>query len=263
MNIVVCLKYGIDVDEIKIDPETLEMHTENAPRKFGAYDYNALVEAARLGEADDRRVHIIVFGPESARDGLKEAMAMGADKATLVIDPLDGVGGTMVSVEVVARTVEKLGGFDLILCGEASIDGASYQFAPRLAERLQVPHLVYANRLRVEGGFASVDRNIADRSETLRAPLPAVVSVTEEINAPTKPTLMQVLKAREKVIEVWSVDDIGLLPEELMALSGGKLLKAYGIQQQRKMEIWEGLSPEEGAAKMIELFESKGLMKDE
>lgn len=263
MKIAVCMKYGIDVDEIRVDPDTLELHIENAPRKFGAYDYNALTEAARLGEEESNEVHILVFGPEAARDGLKEAMAMGADRATILVDPMEGAADTMMAVEAVARMIEKLGGFDLLLCGEASIDGASYQFVPRLAERLGVPHLAYANRLAFEDGYISISRNIGNRSETLRAPLPAVVSVTDEINTPSKPTLMQVLKAREKVIETWTLDTIGLTVDELQEASSAKLLESRGIELKRKRIIWKDISPEEGVAKLLDLFESEGLVSND
>ncbi len=261
MKIAVCLKYGLDVNEIKVDAETLTLRMGNVPRKFGDYDYNALVEAARLGEAQGNEVDILVFGPESAKDGLKEAMAMGADKAIVIVDPLDGEADTMMSVEAIARVVEKLGGFDLIICGEASIDGASYQFVPRLAERLKMPHMAFVNRLEVDDEFVLVDRNVANRSESLKAVLPAVISVTEEINNPAKPTLIQVLKAKDKPVEVWSVEaDLGVSLEELQASSGAQRIGMQGIKVERKQIVLKGMSPQEAAEQLIALLEEEEVL---
>jgi len=262
MKIAVCLKYGLDVDEIKIDQETGALRLANVPRKFGDYDYNALTEAARLGREEGNQVTILVFGPAAARQGLKEAMAMGADQAIVLEDPLEGAGGTQVSVEVIARAVEKLGGMDLILCGEASIDGASYQFVPRLAERLRFAHVSSACALRIEGDSISVDRNLTDRSETLRASLPAVVSVNDEINKPTKPTLMQVLKAKDKPIEVWSLDaDLGVGVEELQANLPSKRTSLRGIQVERKQQMLKGLEPKAAAEQLMALLEQEGALR--
>jgi electron transfer flavoprotein beta subunit len=261
MKIAVCLKYGLDVDEIKVDQETGELRLTNVPRKFGDYDYNALTEAARLGQEEGNQVTILVFGVEAARQGLKEAMAMGADQAIVIADPLEGAGGTQVSVEVIARAVEKLGGMDLILCGEASIDGASYQFVPRLAERLRIPHVSAASGLRMEADSALIDRNLVDRSETLKVRLPVVLSVNDEINTPTKPTLMQVLKAKDKPVEVWSLEaDLGTGVEELQADAPARLASMHGIQVERRQEVLKGLEPKAAAEQLLALLAQEGVL---
>lgn len=264
MKIAVCLKYGLDVDEVQADPDTMQLRLDNVPRKFGNYDYNALTEAARLGDGLDAVVHILVFGPESAKEGLNEAMAMGADEATIVADPSGGFAPTPLAVEVIATACEKLGGFDLFLCGEASIDGASYQFAPRLAQRLGIPYLTYANRIKVKDGEVIIDRNVANRSEHYKGKLPMVISASAEINEPAKPTLMQVLKAKDKPINLWSLsENLDLQWQALVQSTPLELQNKAGVRVKRKEVVIEGEEPVTAAAKLIDRLENEGMLSDE
>lgn len=259
MRIAVCLKFGLDVDEIKVDADTGEVRLANVPRKFGEYDYNALTEAACIAEMGEHEVVILVFGPSSAGAGLREAMAMGADRAVVIEDPTGGFSPTATSVEIISRAITKLGGFDLILCGEASIDGASYQFVPRLAERLQIPHIAYACKLSIENDKVSVERNLSDRTETLETILPVVVSVTDEINQPAKPTLMQVLKAKEKPVDVWTLDeDLGVTLDDLSQGAPSEQLKMRGIQVQRKGVMFKELSAQDAAKELFNILQEEG-----
>jgi electron transfer flavoprotein beta subunit len=207
-------------------------------------------------------LQILAFGPPETKDGLKEAMAMGADSAIVLEDPSSGELDAQAAVEAVATAVDKLGGFDLILCGEASVDDSTYQFVPRLAERLGLPAIAYANRLTIEDGYVTADRNLEDRAETLKAPLPCVISVTEEINTPTKPTLMQVLQAKDKEITLWNItEDLGLSEQQLGAASGITAVSTLGFEVPRRQTVIKDMSAAEAVDDLLGLLEEEGVFE--
>ncbi|RLI29329.1 MAG: electron transfer flavoprotein subunit beta [Candidatus Hecatellales archaeon] len=259
MKIVVCAKYALDPGEIRIDPSGKPM-LDRVPRKISDIDKNAMEAAINLKEKHGGTIQVVAFGPESARDGLKELLAMGADEAYLVVDPSDGRLDTMATAEALAAAIQKLGGFDLILCGEATIDGYAGQVGPRLAEKLGVPQVTYARSLTVEDGSLIAERDLEDAYEKVKVPLPALVSVTREINTPRIPTLMAILKASKKPFTLWKLEDVGLSREQLEQLSGIELVDMQGFAVERKRVVIKDKPVEEAVEELVSyLFKEKVL----
>jgi len=151
VRIIVCVKQAIDVSQIKVDTATRRLITVDAPKKISDFDKNALEEAVRLKEKLGGEVVTVTLGPEDAKTTVREALAMGADKAYVVSDPMFEGGDTMATSYVLAEAVKKIGQFDLVLCGEASVDSFSAQVGPRLADRLGLPVVMYVKKLTLEG----------------------------------------------------------------------------------------------------------------
>lgn len=253
MKIVACIKYSLDTSEIKIDRATRQLLLEDVPKKVGNIDKNVLEAVVSLKAEYGGTAHGLTFGPASAQAGFREAMAFGLEDVTLIEDPFDGAGGPSVTAAVLAAAIEKMGDVDLIVCGEVSDDGFTYQVPPRLAERLGRPQVSYARKIAVEGGQIVVDRDLGDSAQTVQAPLPAVVSVTEETNTPRRPTLMDALKAKKKPVHMWQVDaDLGLSKDELARQTLVEQVQTEGVIVHRKQEALKDGSPAELANQLID-----------
>jgi len=120
---------------------------------------------------------------------------MGADEAVIYSADSDSLGTATILAEIIQKMK-----YDLILCGEASIDEFSFQIGPRLAQALRIPVLTYARKMELKDNEVVVERNLENRYEVAKARLPALVTVTKEINEPRIPTLLQILGASKKKI---------------------------------------------------------------
>jgi len=194
MDIIVCLKQIHDLAQIKIDSLKRPV-TEGVARKLSDFDKNALEEAVRLKEKHGGNVFAIIKG---AKDAAKEALAIGADEAIIYDADADSSG----IASILAGIIQKMK-YDLIMCGEASIDEYSFQVGARLAEALGIPLITYARKIEMKNNEAVAERTLENRYEVVKAKLPALVTVTKEINEPRIPTLVQILGAsKKKVTEI-------------------------------------------------------------
>lgn len=216
-NPIVCIKHSIDVAQLRIDPRTSTPLLQEAPKKISDFDKNALEEAIRIKEKHGGKVTVLSMASWDVGEALKEALAMGADEAYALSDPAfkdTDYGG---KAAVLARAIEKIGGGDVILCGEASIDDYSSQLGPRLAEELGMPQITYVSRIDLEENNVVAERDLEDAYEVVEAEMPILITVTKEINEPRLPTLLQILGASKKPITLWSASDLGFTPQDLGA----------------------------------------------
>ena len=261
MKILVLIKYSLDISEIKVDPASHALRLEGVPEKIGQVDRNAVEAALRLKVNPDDLVQVLCLGPEAAKDGFRDVLAMGADEATLVIDPFGGQAEAGTAVRILEAAIRKLGVFDLILCGFASDDGYTYQTGPRLAERLDLPLVSYARSLSISDGLLKADRDLEERIQTVEAPLPALVSIAEEAFPPRRTTLLDALKAKKKPVNIWTVEaSLGLSPAGLENKLEQEMLSQTGIVVLRKQQMFKGLAPAEMADQIINALVQDGIL---
>ncbi|WP_097923686.1 electron transfer flavoprotein subunit beta/FixA family protein [Streptomyces sp. wa1063] len=162
----------------------------------------------------DREITVVTVGPEDARDALRKALSMGADKAVHVED--DDLHGSdvMGTSLVLAKAVEKTG-YDLVICGMASTDGVMGVLPALLAERLGVPQVTLLSEVAVDGGVVTGRRDGDTASEQLEASLPAVVSVTDQSGEARYPSFKGIMAAKKKPVESLDLDDLGLDADEV------------------------------------------------
>jgi len=220
MDIIVCLKQIYDLGQIMVDTATKYPITEGVARKISDFDKNALEEALRIKEKHGGTVLALIGGTKEAA---KEALAMGADEAVIYSADSDSLGTATILAEIIHKTK-----YDLILCGEASIDEFSFQTGPRLAQALGIPVLTYARKMELKDNEVVVERNLENRYEIAKARLPALVTVTKEINEPRIPTLLQILGASKK-----KITEISLEKHE----AGIETLRVTAIEMKRKEVI--------------------------
>jgi electron transfer flavoprotein beta subunit len=209
MHVVVGVKQSIDVDQIKIDPNTLEP-LPDSPLKLDDLSKNALEEAIRIREKFGGKVTAVTLDGGKVGEAVKEALAIGADEAKVILS--GGFVDTALTAAAIARVVESLENVDLILFGHASIDSYTGQVGSRVAEILGLPVVTLVREIRLDdrGDSLKVVRDLEDCVEEVEVKFPCVLTVTNEINEPRLPSLAQILGARKKPVEKISLSDLGL-----------------------------------------------------
>ena len=217
MNIVVCVKHVPDAQSDRTfnesDNTTDRVGVDGLLSELDEYAIEAglkLVESAVAGGADESMVTVLTVGPDKAADAIKKALQMGAHAGVHVNDKAIHGSDAVATSLILAEAVKKIGSPDLILTGMGSTDAAMGVVPAMLAERLGLPQVTHASELAVEGGTVTIRRDGEVASETIAASLPAVVSVTDQINEPRYPSFKGIMAAKKKPVETWSVSDLGL-----------------------------------------------------
>ena len=237
MDLIVCLKQVPDLQQIRIKKDTREAVTEGVPFVFGDMDKNALEEAIKIKEKSGGTVTVVSIGTPKLRDTIKEALAVGADQAVLMIDTSYDSIDPALKAKLLAAAIQKIGRFDLILLAEGSTDNYSGQTGPRLAQLLRLPLISYVKLL--EAGQASVKAvtNLEQYFETVEAAYPAVVTVTSGINQPRIPSLMQILRAAKKPITEYKPTDFGMDGQQLSDRQTSVLRNLAPVEQRKGMVL--------------------------
>jgi len=209
MRIAVCVKHVPDATVHKrLDPTTkrLDRSGEGA---LNPTDLNAVEEALRIKEAKGGEVVLVTLGPAKAMDSLRKALAMGADRAVLVSDDAAAGSDLLGTTAALAATLAKEEP-DLVLFGQASSDGDGAVLWAAVADRLQRPLISQVAELTVEDGSITGKRQTEHGYDVIRAPLPAVVAVSDAINEPRYPSLKGIMGAKSKPQETRDVAAIGV-----------------------------------------------------
>ena len=212
-NIIVCVKHSYDVQQLRYDPSTRKFMLAGSPKKMSDMDRRAVEEAIRIKEKHGGKVIALTVGNEDSIDTIRLAYAMGADEGYAVIikdKDYESELDTNNIAYILAQAIKKIGNFDLILCGAASTDGYSKQVPPKLAVYLGLPFINFVRELRIEGNYAIGTSDYEDGLYTFKAPLPAVVAVTLDINEPRNPTPMAIIRASRKPVNTWTLKDLNI-----------------------------------------------------
>jgi len=242
MNIVVCLKQVPGTTKVKIDPQTNTLVREGIENIVNPFDTYALEEGVRLRERYGGKVTAISMGPRQAEEMLREAISVGADEAILLSDTAFAGADTLATSYTLARAINRLEQYDLIICGRQTIDGDTGQVGPELAEMLGIPFVAYVSKIEeINSEGMRVKRMVEDGHEVIETPLPAVISVVKEINVPRLPSLRGLARAKSAVIPVWTAQGLDVDPG-MVGLSGSatKVIKVFFPQRVRRGEIFRG-----------------------
>lgn len=208
MKIVVCIKHVPDVQsERRFEEGRLLRGDEDVLNEL---DENAVEAAVSLAEDAGGEVIALTMGPEDSEDGVRRALQMGADSGLIVADDRLAGADVVTTARVLAAAIGRIGGVDLIVTGMASLDGMTSMLPGALAAAAGVPALTLATELEVADGAVTIQRTTGTLRETLRAPLPALVSVTDQANEPRYPNFAAMRAAKKKPLDVLSLDDLGL-----------------------------------------------------
>lgn len=204
---IVCVKPVPDPEhweELRLDPDSGTLSRQGIPIVLDPLGKHALEQALRVREARGGQVTAISMAPPQTQEVLNEALAMGADSAVLLSDPIFAGADTLATAYTLSLGIKKLGDYDLILCGSRSLDGSTGQVGPQLAELLDIPHLSRATHMELgTDGLLRVRAKIENGYQVIETNLPALVTVEKEINTPRLKSLMGIVAARGKKAQVW------------------------------------------------------------
>lgn len=261
MNIIVCIKQVPGTTEVKINPETNTLVREGIKNVINPFDTYALEEGIRLKERFGGKVTVLCMGPPQADESLKEAISLGADEAILLSDKAFAGADTWATAFTLAAAVKKIGQFDIIICGKQTLDGDTGQVGPELCEMLGIPFVGYVSKIEeIAGGKMKVQRLIEDGHEIIESPIPAVISVTKEINVPRLPSLRGIMKAKNANITVWKAVDMGVDANQVgLAGSSTKVIKIFFPKRVSKAEVITG-EPESQVERLMSRLKEAGLV---
>jgi electron transfer flavoprotein beta subunit len=264
LNIIVCVKAVPDPKEacnIRIDPATKTLMRCDVPLVINPLDKNAMEAAVQLKEQGDARISVLSMGPPDAGNIVKECLALGADQGYLLCDPAFGGADAYATALTLARGIEKVGPYDVVLCGMASSDGSTEWVGPEIATFLNVPVVTMVKEI-VDRGQDSwkVKASLENGYRLMQVRLPAVFTVTRDLNAPRTLSFSGIIKARKKEITQWGMDDLGV-PAETLGLKGSPTVVSNlsTTESKREVEMISG-TREEKAQQLVQKLAEAGVI---
>jgi electron transfer flavoprotein beta subunit len=211
MKVVVCVKQIPD----PATPYKLEEGTNWLVRPdeqvLDDTDRYGVEMGLQLAQANEGTVTLVSMGPSGNAQGIRQALAMGADKAVIVEDDSLRGSDALTTARVLAKAIADEG-FDLLIAGTESTDGYAGVVPQMLSELLDAPALTYATSVDTDGSNVTIHRQTAAGYDVVEASLPAVVTVTAGVVEPRYPTFKGIMDAKKKPVENLSLSDLGVEP---------------------------------------------------
>lgn len=246
MNIIACIKQVPDTSEVKIDRETNTLIRKGVPSVINPFDENAIEAGLQLREQYNGKVTVLSMGPPQVENALRDAVAMGADEVVLLTDRLFAGADTLATSYALSKAIAKIGNYDLIICGKQATDGDTAQVGPGVAEFLGIPVVTYVRKIvECKDNSLIVEREFEDGYEVIQVTLPAVITVTKEINIPRLPSLKGKMKAKSLEVPTLSAEAVDADPEQI-GLKGSptKVAKIFNPPVRSDRELLTGEEPD-------------------
>ncbi|OPL17454.1 MAG: electron transfer flavoprotein subunit beta [delta proteobacterium ML8_D] len=216
MQIIILIKQVPETGNVKMDEATGTMIREGVESIVNPLDLYAIEVGIQLKEKYGGKIVVISMGPPGAEKALKEAISMGCDEGILLAGKEFKGSDTWATSFTLSKSIQKIGNYDLILAGERATDGDTGQVGPGIGSLLDIPIATYVSKIvEISGKKIIVERLVEDGYETLKLPLPCLLTVVKEISYPRLPTLRGKKKAKKTEIPIWSADDLKLDKEKL------------------------------------------------
>ena len=258
-QVVVAVKQVPDTTQVKVDPDTGTLIREGIPFIVNPFDTHAVEEALRLKDRFGCKVTAITMGPPNSSITLRKCLSMGTDRAILISDRVFGGADTLATSFVLAESIRQLeadhGRVDIVICGKQTIDGDTAQVGPGIATRMGLSQLTLVDEIveiDTEGRTITVRRKLEGRKEIVRAPLPVLLTLVREINAPRYPTVPGRLEAEEVEIPVWDNKRLKL-PLERIGLKGSptNVLKIFAPERAIGEILGDGEDDPAGSVQLL------------
>ena len=264
LKIVVCVKAVPDPKEaesIKIDPVTKTLKRGDVPLVLNPLDKHAMEAALQIKAALDSHITALSMGPPQAANIVRECLALGADQGVLLSDRAFAGADAYATAYTLAKGIEKIGHFDVIFCGMASSDGSTEWVGPEIGTFLNTPVVTMVKEIvEYTGSWWKVKANLENGYRLVKVELPAVFTVTRELNSPRALRFSGIVKARKKEITEWGLSDLGT-PSESVGERGSPTIvsKMSTTESKREVEIITGTRKEK-AEQLIQKLAEIGLI---
>jgi len=218
MHFIVLIKEVPDMARVRFDRDRGTVDRGSAGTQINPFDLFALQGAVDLRSRYGGRITAITMGPPRSADSLKDTIARGADDCICLTDKLFGGADTLATARVLAAAIAQLD-YDLILCGEKSVDGDTAQVGAEVAEILNIPHSYYVQRVTdiVDGMISLTTAELCGAKQERKMKLPALISVRRQIATPLLPTLKRKLESIDIEVKKIGLQDLGLTEDEVGA----------------------------------------------
>lgn len=256
IKIVVCAKQIPDPEaplgSIKIASNGKAMDVTSLRQVVNPFDENALEAALRIKDRNGAEVTVLSMGCHLDASVLRKALAAGADKLVLLQSPLFENIDTNSTAYVLSEAIKKIGEYDLILAGRQAGDWDSGHTGVVLGEMLGIATVNLARKVTIEDGHAIVEKSVPGGYEEVRAPLPAVVTVSNEVGGLRYPSMKMILLSRRQPVATWSAEDVQVDPGRITDMPITLLIPPPDLG--RQCEIIDGDSPEEKGWNLAEVL---------
>lgn len=264
MEIIIPIKQVPETGNVKMDEETGTIIRQGVESIVNPLDLYAIETGIQIREQHGGRVRVITMGPPSAEKALREAMAMGCDDGVLITGKEFAGSDTWATSYTLAKAIEEMGGFDLILAGERATDGDTGQVGPGIASFLGLTLATYTSKIReLTGDKIVVERLVEEGYEVLQLPLPTVLTVVKEISYPRLPTLRGKQRARQTEIKNLGPEELGV-DKDCLGLQGSPTrvvnIDRPKVTRKGKLIDLEQESTEEAVAQLLHHLQDKELI---
>ena len=260
MKIVVCIKLVPDTTEVKINPQTGTLIREGVPSIMNPDDKGGLEFALQLKEQYGAHVTVITMGLPQADAILREALAMGVDRAILLTDRKLGGADTLATSSALAGALRTMD-FDLIITGRQAIDGDTAQVGPQIAEHLDLPQVSYLEHLEYDGNKTfTIRKQTEEGYQVLQMDAPCLVTVLASAVKPRYMSVSGIVDAYSREVEVWNADKIDV-PEDRIGKAGSptSVFKSFPKSLKPAGETFE-VSPEEAVELIVNKLKEKHII---
>lgn len=262
LRIIVCIKQVPKAQELQVDPKTQTLKRVGVPSEINPPDANALEFALQVKDRMPAEVVVLSMGPTSFDESLERSVAMGADRAVLLTDRILGGSDTVPTAHALSETIAKIGGYDMILCGEETTDASTGHVGPGIAGHLAIPQITYISEMRIVDGKVQARRTAEDGSEWWETAMPCLLTVNFGCNKPREPTLSGKIRVkRGGVIVHWSCADVGIDPNKVGLKNSptivAKVETVHLPPRARKVFLGE---PREAVAQLLKALVADGVI---
>lgn len=262
MKILVCVKQVPGSTNVEVDPVTGVLKRSGIPSKCNPYDLYAIETALCLAERFGGTVEALTMGPPQAKAVIEETICMGAKGGTVLTDRKFAGADVLATAYTISQGIQKLGNFDLIICGKQTTDGDTAQVGAEVSEYLGIPNI--SNVLSVDGlenGRLLLTAGLDDRIVTLTVPFPCLISVDGDINTPRLPSYKIRKTLSEESVQFLTFADFEDQNPEHYGLSGSatQVERIFPPEKQAQKHTVTGDSEAQAEA-LFDLLDQKKLL---
>lgn len=267
MKIAVCVKSVPDpeyYEQITLDPETKRLVRDGIPAVINEADRHAIEAALRLKEQAGGEITVVSMGPPAAEKQLREALAMGADRAFLISDRKVGGADTLATSYTLSKLLQKTGSYDVVLAGNESVDGSTAHVPSQLGVWMGVGHAANVVELSLDGDSVLVTKQLEGGCGKYQLKTPCVVAVTAKANEVRFGDVRTILAAKAKPLTVYGADDLDDLDERYLGLKGSPSQngEVETVSSSKECRMLEGTETEV-AAQIAEIIGSVTVAQEE
>ena len=252
LNIFACIKVVTDPEAptstFKLDPEGQHVIPgQGVPPVINPYDENCLEAALRIKETQDSKITVISLGKDVPKAVIKKSLAVGADDLVVLEDELfEGIDGHT-TAGILARAIEQIGGYDLILTGRMAADTNAEQVGLVIAELLGIPCVTVARKIEVNDNSVKIEQVLSDGYKVVEAQLPCLVAVSHEIGEMRSATVKGLIAAQKQPFTTWNAADLGI---ETGDDKRSKRLKMFIPEKSVDCQMVTGETPEKSGVNL-------------